>query len=393
MLMALCACTIIRCLFSFLCLCFCFLWEASCSIYSGTAPTGGGLLANLGKVRPSRKCFWRPFRDGGLWRIGSRSIDFAMACWRNWKLNGEFLLVPMRRVVVWETGCCRAVCLVTAESDALWDVVLRLEVKINNHLQRKGNVIIQDHWTWEKLLLLRSWALVRFHGRVCLLVFLKSVHQHGRHLFRNAVRTLALRASDWCWSTSTIVEAMNSRLVEETLCSLPCEGRSVRSNLVSYLLFSRVVLKWKRVLTLHKYESSCYFILHKLMSNVSSFSCNSGECGLRIEALHSATLYIVSHQIWSLIPRESLVDWKNSIVTNCMPSRHTNTVLLEALKHLQYHHPIRHVLVLLWPFTSTLHGGEALTYLFQQPGTFGKTWINVNIEEITIYIEDGKWLP
>lgn len=169
MLMALCVCTIIRCLFSFLCLCFCFLWEASCSIYSGTAPTGGGLLANLGKVRPSRKCFWRPFRDGGLRRIGSRSIDFAMACWRNWKLNGEFLLVPMRRVVVWETGCCRAVCFVTAESDALWDAVLRTEVKINNHLQRKGNVIIGDHWTWEKLLLLRSWALVRFHGRVCLL--------------------------------------------------------------------------------------------------------------------------------------------------------------------------------------------------------------------------------
>lgn len=38
----------------------------SCFIYSlGTAPFGGGLLTNLGKVRPSRNCFWQPFEVNG----------------------------------------------------------------------------------------------------------------------------------------------------------------------------------------------------------------------------------------------------------------------------------------------------------------------------------------
>lgn len=45
--------------------CFFFLCDLGCSISSGTAPFGGGLLSNLGEGGPSRNCFWQPFETNG----------------------------------------------------------------------------------------------------------------------------------------------------------------------------------------------------------------------------------------------------------------------------------------------------------------------------------------
>lgn len=150
MLMASCACPTIH---SFLVFFGLFvLCEASCSFRSGTAPIWWRSAGRPGKSAPVEKVFLAGIREERLRRIvatGNRSMDFGMlACCRNWKSNRERLSVSMRmRRLPEKSNVAEQYEL---QSRMLCEIVCRREVKISNHVQRKGENtrLFWSIWRW-----------------------------------------------------------------------------------------------------------------------------------------------------------------------------------------------------------------------------------------------------